>query len=95
MEGAVQDQNGTLLHLMLDHLEERRQQIQIRIVAYQQQIRVVHHKKVKSREFQINNMVLKRVILGNFNDKGKLRPNWEDPYLIIARRGNGSYTFAN
>ena len=49
--GVVHDQNDALLHLMLDHSEEIRQLAQIRIVAYQQQIRATHHKKVKSREF--------------------------------------------
>ena len=47
VEKVVPDQNGTLLRLMLDHSEERRQQAQIRIATYQQQIRAAHHKKVK------------------------------------------------
>jgi len=39
VEGMVPDQNDVLFRLMLDHSEERRQQAQIRIAAYQQQIR--------------------------------------------------------
>ena len=35
VEGVVQDQNDTLLHLILHHSEERQQQAQIRIMAYQ------------------------------------------------------------
>ena len=34
----------------------------IRLAAYQQQIKAVHHKKVKAREFQVDDLVLKRVI---------------------------------
>jgi len=34
VEGVAQDQNDALLRLMLDHSEERRLQVQIRIVAY-------------------------------------------------------------
>jgi len=36
VEGVVLDQNDTLLCLMLDHSEERRQQAQIHITAYPQ-----------------------------------------------------------
>jgi len=45
VEGVVPGQNDAMLHLMLDHSEERRQQAQICIAKYQQQIRAAHHKK--------------------------------------------------
>jgi len=35
VEEVAQDQNDALLHLMLDHSKERRQQAQIRITGYQ------------------------------------------------------------
>jgi len=35
VEGVVLDQNDDLLHLILDHSEERRQQTQIHIASYQ------------------------------------------------------------
>ena len=62
VERVVPDQNDTLLRLMLDHSEERHQQVQIHIVTYQQQIQAAHYKKVKHREFQLRDLVLKRVI---------------------------------
>ena len=93
VEGVVQDQNDTLLHLMLDHSKKRRQQAQICTATYQQQIRATHHKKVKSREFQIRELVLKRVIQSTRQkDQEKLGPNWEDPCIIIARGAKESYT---
>ena len=60
--GSGPTQNDALLHLMLDHLKERCQQAQIRIIAYQQQIWVSHNKKARPREFQVRDLVLKRVI---------------------------------
>jgi len=48
-----QDQNIIQLDLVLDQLEEKRREAQIRIAAHQQQIKASHHKKVKPREFQI------------------------------------------
>ena len=73
---------------MLDHLEERRQQAQIRIATYQQQIRAAHFKKVKVREFQVGDLVLKRGIqTTRQKDQVKFGHNWKGPYIIIARGG--------
>jgi len=46
-EGVDWDQNAAQLQLVQDYSEERRRQAIIRIVAYQQQIKAAHHKKVK------------------------------------------------
>ena len=81
---------------MLDHSEERRQHAQICIAAYQHQIRAARHKKVKSREFQIRDMVLKRVIhTTQQKDQRKLGPSWQGAYIIIACGGKGSYTLVD
>jgi len=96
VEGVVLDQNNTLLRLMLDHSEERPQHVQIRILAYQQQIQAAHDKKVKPRESKVRNLVMKHVIQGTRQkNHGKLGPNWEGPYIVIVRRGNGSHTLAD
>ena len=62
LEGVVPNQNDILLHLMLDHSEEKDQQAQIRITAYQQQIRAAYYKKVRPNEFQVGDLVLNRMI---------------------------------
>jgi len=52
--------------------------------------------KVKVHEFQVRDVVLKRVIQTTWQiDQGKLGPNWEGPYTIIAWRGKGSYILAD
>jgi len=56
------DQNAAQLRLAQDQSEERRQQAQIRIGAYQQQIRASHHRNVKPCKFQVGDLVLKHVI---------------------------------
>ena len=60
--GIEWDQNVGQLCLAQDQSEERRQQAPIRIVAYQQQIKTAHHKKVKTHKFQVGDLLLKRVI---------------------------------
>ena len=65
-------------------------------MTYQQQIPAAHYKKVKSREFQVGDLVLKRVIQTTWQkDQRKLRPNWEGPYIIIAWGGKESYTLVD
>jgi len=85
------DQNAIQLCLTQDQSDERRQEAQIRIAAYQQQIKAFHHKKVKVREFQVGEIVIKRVIQSTKErNTGKLGPNWEGLYIVIAIGGNGS-----
>ena len=88
VEGVIQDQNNTLFHLMLDHSEER-QQAQIRIAAYQHQIWATHH-KVKYREFQVGDLVLKHMIQSTQQrNQGKLGPNLEGTTSSSLREARG------
>jgi len=51
---------------------------------------------VRPKEFQIRDLVLRRVIQSTRQkDHGKLEPNWEGPYIFIACGGNGFYTLAD
>ena len=54
-------QNSTQLRLNLDLTEEKRQHAQIRIAAYQQRIKASFNKRVKPREFQVGDFVLRQV----------------------------------
>ena len=67
----------------------------IRITAYQQQIKAEHHKKVKPREFQIRDLVLKYGIRSTEEkDVGNLGPNWEGTYIAVVKGCKDSYTLA-
>jgi len=91
-----QDHNAIQLCLAEDQSEKRRRKVQIRIAVYQQQIKAYHHKKVKAREFQVGDLVLSRVIQRTKErNAGKLGPNWEGPYIVLARGGNDSYTLVD
>ena len=80
-----QNQNVIRLSLSQDQSEERRWEAQIRIVAYQQQIKASHHKKVKPHKFQIGDLVLRRVIQSTKErNVRKLEPSWEGPYFVTA-----------
>ena len=89
------DQNAIQLGLALDQWKEKWWEVQIRIAVYQQQIKASHHKKVPW-EFQVGDLVLKRVIQSTKErNSGKLGQNWEGLYFIMARGGNGSYALAD
>ena len=51
---------------------------------------------MKTREFQVGNLVLKRVIQSTQEKNvGKFGPNWEGPYTVVAKGGKGSYTLVD
>ena len=53
----------------------------------------MHHKKVKAREFQIGNLVLKHIIRSTKEkNTRKLGANLEGPCTVVAKRGKSSYT---
>ena len=58
------EQNASLLQLVQDLSKERRELAAIRVAAYQQQIRAAHLKKVKPRQFNIEDLVLRHVTPG-------------------------------
>ena len=73
-------------------LEERREKAAIQLAVYQQQLARAYNKKVNPRDFQVGDLVLRKVV-GNKKDprEGKLGPNWEGPYRITSVLGNGAY----
>ena len=82
-------------HQLLKYPTPQRQQAQIHIAAYQQQIRTAHH-KVKVQKSQVGDSVLKHMIqTTRQKDQGKIGPNWEGLYIIIAQEGKGSDTLAD
>ena len=60
----------------LDLLEERREQVMIRLASYQQQLKKGYNENVRPRSFQQGDLVLRKV-LGNTKNPndGKLGPN--------------------
>jgi len=102
VERVDQDQNGVQLCLILDQSEEKRQ-AQICIAAYQQQIRIAHH-KVKVCEFQVRVLVWFRLL--DKRIKSSLGPTRKAPTpssleeakgrtLRLIRTGNSSRSNEN
>ena len=78
--------NKEQLRLNLDLIDEVRTNAEERTARYKNLI------MVKSRRFNIGDLVLKKVSLATKNPvHGKLGPNWEGPYRVINFKRQGSY----
>ena len=55
-----------------------------RVTHYKNLITKHHNALVKSRQFNVGDLVLKRVSLTTKDPAhGKSKPNWEEPYKVI------------
>lgn len=87
-----QEENNKLMSLSLDLLDEKREAAGLRKWSYQQDVTRNYNKKVRTRTFQQEDWVLRRVG-DNTREKsaGNLAPRWEGPYKVIEVRGAGAY----
>ena len=76
----------------LDLLNECWEAATIRLAEYQQNLARCYNRDVKTREFSVGDLVLKRSV-GNMRDTnaGKLAPTWEGPYRVTAIAGARAY----
>lgn len=72
----------------LEALEEQRSTIAVQLANYQQRLAQGYNRNVKPQEFVPADLVLRKTV-GNAKDHsaGKLAPNWEGPYRVIAVAG--------
>ena len=84
--------NDNKLRLNLDCLDEVRDKASSRMAKYQQKMREYYNKRVKLRQLDIGDLVLRKVTLTTKNPtQGKLGPTWEGPYRVIHYSRRGSY----
>ena len=56
---------------------------------YQRRMARAYNKKVRPRNFEVGQLVLRRILPHHEEAKGKFAPNWKGPYIIrkILPRG--------
>ncbi|KAL0438787.1 UNVERIFIED_CONTAM: hypothetical protein Slati_2361700 [Sesamum latifolium] len=81
--------NENLLRENLDLIEELREKAFLRIQRYKNIMINSYNKRVKSRSFQVGDLVLRRV--DALKPIGKLDPTWEGPYKVTSVLGKGAY----
>ena len=76
----MEDKNEEAMCLQLDLVDKARAMVEQRLTRYQNLMSKHYNTKVRHRNFQIGDLVLRKV-MGTAKDpsQGKLRPNWEGP----------------
>ena len=79
----MEDKNEAAIRLQLDLVDEDRATTEQRLARYQDLMSKHYNAKVRHRDFQIGDLVLRKV-MGAAKDPSqrKLGPNWEGPYRI-------------
>ncbi|GKV43252.1 hypothetical protein SLEP1_g50566 [Rubroshorea leprosula] len=88
--------NEQLLRENLNFVEEIKEMSRIRNMAHQSRVAKFYNKRVRARQFQVGDLVLRKVGLTNaYPHMGKLAPNWEGPYMVISIQRPGFYRLAD
>ena len=91
VEFTSAEHNEESLHLNLDLLEKKREQVLKRVEDYQRKTAKNYDRKVRPNSFKPDDLVLKKLMPARKDPThGKLGPNWEGPYIVlrIIRPGN-------
>ncbi|KAL0291939.1 UNVERIFIED_CONTAM: hypothetical protein Sradi_7008700 [Sesamum radiatum] len=81
--------NENLLRENLDLIEKLREKAFLRIQRYNNIMINSYNRRVKSRSFQVGDLVLRRA--DALKPIGKLDPTWERPYKVTSVIGKGAY----
>ncbi|GKV47372.1 hypothetical protein SLEP1_g54277 [Rubroshorea leprosula] len=88
--------NEQFLRENLDLVEEVREASRIKNMVYQGRVARFYNKRVRARQFQVGDLVLRKVGLTNaYSHMGKLAPNWEGPCMVTQIKRPGSYILAD
>ncbi|KAM6543314.1 hypothetical protein CsatB_007761 [Cannabis sativa] len=84
--------NHSLIKESLDLIKELWEQSQVQLKMYQGKISKLFNSKVKSRTFDIKDLTMRRIFPAlQEMGVGVLGPNWEGPYEIQHKVGNGTF----
>ena len=92
VQSYTEDKSEEAMRLQLDLMDEARAKAEQRLARYQNLMSKHYNARVKHRDFQIGDLVLRKVI-GAAKDptQGKVGPNWEGPYRITSWQRKGTY----
>ncbi|XP_017216818.2 uncharacterized protein LOC108194379 [Daucus carota subsp. sativus] len=94
IENFNQQGNEEGLRLNIDLVEEVRDRAQLKVAQYQQKVAQYYNAKIKPRQFQENDLVLREAAASMPLKMSKLSAPWEGPYKIIKVVRPGTYRLA-
>ena len=74
----------------LNLVEEKRMKAICHGQLYQKRMMRAHDKKIRPRQFQERELVLKRIPQNRQDPRGKWSPNWEGPYMVKKAFSGGA-----
>ena len=84
--------NDEAMHLQLDRIDKVKAIVEQRLTRYQDRMAKHYNSRVRNRDFQVGNLILRKVMGAARNPtQGKIGPNWEGPYQITSWRRKGTY----
>ena len=84
--------NDDKLRLNLNCLDDVKDKASNRMTKYQQKMAEYYNKRVKLRQLDIGDFVLRKVTMATKDlTQGKLGPTWEGPYRVIHYSRRCSY----
>ncbi|KAL0449507.1 UNVERIFIED_CONTAM: hypothetical protein Slati_1507100 [Sesamum latifolium] len=92
-EGLTQEENARLRLEELEALDEKKLKAQQRLECYQARLSRAFNKKVRSRSFQVGDLVLavRRPIITTHRTGNKFTSKWDGPYVVKEVCTNGAY----
>jgi hypothetical protein len=93
VKGYDENANQQAREDSLDQLDEARTVALLRSVRYQQALRQYQAQKIRHRDFNEGDLVLR--LHQDNQGRQKLTPPWEGPYVIVKVLKSGTYKLAN
>ena len=92
VENHDESKNDEAVHLQLDLIDEVRATVEKRLARYQDRMAKHYNSRVRHKDFQIGDLVLKKVMGVAKNPAHvKLGLNWEGPYKITLWQRKDTY----
>ena len=88
-QNFVAEESNEERRVNLDLLDEAREEARIKAEAVKRRVERQYSSKVKPRQFQIGDLVMRKA--HPYELENKLSPKWTGPFRVTEAKGNGSY----
>ena len=89
-QNFVVEESNDERRVNLDLLDEAREEARIKAEAMKRRVERQYSSKVKPRQFQIDDLVMRKA--HPYELENKLSPKWTEPFRVTEAKGNGSYS---
>jgi len=88
-QNFVVEESNEERRVNLDLLDDAREEARIKVEAIKRRVERQYSSKVKPRQFQVGDLVVRKAHL--YELENKLSPKWTGPFRVTEAKGNSSY----